>query len=143
MTKLGRVAVIAVPLALLAACSEDRKADSSATVRVNATDTECGLANTEATAGSVTFEVTNRGSKVTEFYLYGADNKVVGEVEDIGPGTTRKLTVKVSAGVSYTAACKPGMTGDGIRTGFTVKASAAKARDTEPELAVSAGGYRH
>lgn len=138
MTKLRRAAVVAVPLALLAACSEERKADSSATVRVNATDTECALAHTEAQAGTITFEVTNRGSKVTEFYLYGAGNKVVGEVEDIGPGTTRKLTVQVSAGGSYTAACKPGMTGDGIRTGFTVKASAAKAGNTDPDLATGA-----
>jgi iron uptake system component EfeO len=67
--------------------------------------------------------VTNGGSKVTEFYLYGDDGKrIVGEVENIGPGITRELVLKVEPG-NYITACKPGMTGDGIRAPFSVSDS--------------------
>ena len=38
-------------------------------------------------AATCAFEVTNKGSKVTEFYLLAADGlRIVGEVENIGPG---------------------------------------------------------
>ena len=75
----------------------------------------------------------NGGSKVTEFYLYSADGKrIVGEVENIGPGLQGKLTVTAEEG-DYLAACKPGMAGDGIRSAFTVtappKGSAAPSED--------------
>ena len=45
---------------------------------------------TEAPSGKLTFDVTNDGSQVTEFYLYADDGKrIVGEVENIGPGPHR------------------------------------------------------
>ena len=40
---------------------------------VQATDTECKLSATSAPSGALTFAVTNGGSKVNEFYLYGED----------------------------------------------------------------------
>ncbi len=46
------------------------------------------------------------------------------EVEGIGPGTSRQPVVPATAG-SYLAACKPGMSGDGIRRPFTVTGSDA------------------
>ena len=58
----------------------------------------------------------NTGDEVTEFYLLGADGvRIVGEVENIGPGVTRDLVVQAAPG-AYLAACKPGMVGDGIRS---------------------------
>ncbi len=43
------------------------------------------------------------GSAATEFYLYdAAGEKVVAEVENIGPGLTRNLEVSVKAG-TYTS----------------------------------------
>ncbi|HZL06378.1 MAG TPA: hypothetical protein VFE45_13345 [Coriobacteriia bacterium] len=42
-----------------------------------------------------------------------------GERENFGPGTTRDLAVTLDAG-NYDVACKPKMTGDGIRTKITV-----------------------
>ena len=43
----------------------------------------------EAAAGEVTFQVSNQGSDVTEFYLYQEDGTtIVGEVEDVTPGLT-------------------------------------------------------
>ncbi len=45
----------------------------------------------------MTFEVTNKGSKVTEVYVYGEQGgeftKVISEVENIGPGTSRDMSV--------------------------------------------------
>lgn len=92
---------------------------------VVSTDSECRVSATRAPSGKLTFAVRNDGSKVTEFYLLGADGlRIVGEVENIGPGIGRDLVVSVPAG-SYLTACKPGMAGDGIRAAFTVEDSGA------------------
>ena len=121
--------VFALPL--LAGCTDNsRTGTSDATASVNpriltvrATDSECKLSSTSAPSGTLTFAVTNGGAKVTEFYLYGEDGKrIVGEVENIGPGITRELVMKVKPG-SYITACKPGMAGDGIRAPFSVSDS--------------------
>ncbi len=60
----------------------------------------------------MTFEVTNKGSQVTEFYLMGEDGlRIIGEVENIAPGASRTLNATVQPG-SYFTLCKPGMIGD-------------------------------
>jgi len=83
----------------------------------------CTLSAGEAPAGTLTFDVTNSGDQVTEFYLLGEDGlRIVAEVENIGPSITRALTVNAPAG-TYVTACKPGMTGEGIRGDFTVTES--------------------
>jgi iron uptake system component EfeO len=107
---------VSLLLAGLAACSNDSGSgsDSSSSVDVTATDDGCELSKTDLTAGTTTFTVTNNGSKVTEFYVYSAGDNVEGEVENIGPGLQRDLIVDLTAG-TFEAACKPGMTGDGIR----------------------------
>jgi iron uptake system component EfeO len=48
--------------------------------------------------------------------------RVLGEVENVGPGLSRDLVVELEEG-SYTTACKPGMTGDGITSDFAVEAA--------------------
>ena len=144
MTTLRRAAMLTVPIAVLAGCSEQQPAGSAAgPIAVQASDTACSLARTEVDAGTITFEVSNKGSKVTEFYLYGEGDRIVGEVENIGPGATRRLIVEVPDGGSYTAACKPGMTGDGIRVAVAVRGSAAKAKDSDAKLAEATAGYQH
>ncbi len=90
-------------------------------VSVNATDSGCELSATESGTGSTSFVVTNNGTKVTEFYVYGKDDRVLGEVENISPGLQRTLDLKLDEPGSYRVACKPGMVGDGIRADFTVK----------------------
>ncbi|WP_416953509.1 iron uptake system protein EfeO [Nocardioides sp. T5] len=81
------------------------------------------LSATDAPAGTLTFDVTNSGTQVTEFYLLGEDGlRIVAEVENVGPSITRALTVNAAAG-KYITACKPGMTGEGIRADFTVTES--------------------
>lgn len=133
------LAVLALaPLALASACTEN--ADPSDTgdprvLSVASTDDGCELSSTEAPAGTLTFDVTNGGDEVTEFYLLDADGlRILGEVENVAPNTSAKLTVNAAAG-SYVTACKPGMVGDGIRGDFTVddsdEAPADAASDSE------------
>lgn len=135
--------VPAVPL--LAACtSAAETADDgdagAGPIAVTSTDDECRLSADSAAGGAVTFAVTNDGGEVTEFYLLAADGvAVVGEVENIGPGLTRELTVELAAG-RYVAACKPGMTGDGIRADFTVTDAGTTATTVDAERAAQLDG---
>lgn len=110
----------------LTACTGTKAEQSSRSgaIRVVATDTECRVERTEAAAGPVVFSVTNEGTTVTEFYVYAPGDRVMGEVENIGPGLSRELHVELPAG-TYETACKPGMVGKGIRGAFTVTGSAA------------------
>ena len=118
--------ILAVPL--FAACTENTRGDDgdtgdTRTVAVSSTDDGCELSAVEAPSGTLTFDVTNDGSQITEFYLLDEDGlRIVGEVENIGPDLSRKLVVNAPAG-TYLTACKPGMKGDGIRADFTVTES--------------------
>ena len=131
--------------ALLASCTDKadtnatRASDGRAKLQVSATDDACSLSAAETPSGTVTFAVTNKGSKINEFYLFAADGvRVVGEVENIGPGITRNLVVRIKPG-TYVATCKPGMTGDGIRSDFIVTDSGEAVAAPEIEaLLVSA-----
>jgi iron uptake system component EfeO len=138
--------VLAAPV--LAACGDSDPGADGTTVAVEATDDACTVSDTELDAGAVTFEVTNKGSKVTEVYVYGEQGgeftKIISEVENIGPGTSRDLSVDLGGG-TYEIACKPGQTGDGIRTKVTVAGDAADdtgepAYDREIEMTVAAAG---
>lgn len=117
--------VVGLTSAVLAGCTDNSPtASSSATnggpLQVVATDSECGVSANQAPSGNLVFSVTNNGSKVNEFYLLAEDGlRIVGEVENIGPGLTRDLVVRAVPG-SYVTACKPGMVGEGIRSPFTV-----------------------
>lgn len=137
----GAVSTLAVAT-LLAACGGGQPASGDGSIAVAAGDTTCDLAKAEAPAGQVTFNITNKGSKVTEFYLYGTGDRILGEVENIGPGLTRKLIVEVPDGGAYTTACKPGMVGDGIRAPFTVTGQAQRSTDTNAKLAEATAGYK-
>jgi iron uptake system component EfeO len=102
-----------------AGASDSGSTGSDDAIAVDAGDTTCEVAATKLPAGRHTFAVSNSASQVTEVYVYASGDQVVGEVENIGPGTTRDLTVDLSAG-AYEIACKPGMVGDGNRTALTV-----------------------
>ncbi|WP_296667533.1 cupredoxin domain-containing protein [Demequina sp.] len=104
---------------LLSACAPNAASTDTA-VAVRSTADECELSSTEAPSGTVVFDVTNDGTDATEFYVYAADGTtIIAEVENVGPGITRQVVVEAAAG-DYVTACKPGMTGDGIRATFTV-----------------------
>ncbi|MFI5836033.1 iron uptake system protein EfeO [Micromonospora sp. NPDC051300] len=110
----------------LAGCGGDGDADATAggPIAVKATDSACEVGSTAIDAGQVTFKVTNNGSKVNEFYVYAAGDRVMGEVENIAPGLSRELRVELPAG-TYETACKPGMSGRGIRGALKVSGTAA------------------
>ena len=109
-----------------------KTASTDGSIAVASSATECQVGATEAPSGNVVFKVQNTGDKVTEFYLLGADGlRIVGEVENIGPGISRDLVVQAAPG-SYFTACKPGMVGDGIRAAFTVTDSGADLTPTGP-----------
>jgi iron uptake system component EfeO len=115
---LGLVALAAALVTTAACGKKDEKTPPGLKVTVSATDTECKLDRTDLQAGVNEFVVTNNGSKITEFYVYEGST-IKGEVENIGPGVTRSVRVELKAG-TYEGACKPGMTGDGIRVPLTV-----------------------
>ncbi len=96
-------------------------AQGGGTIAVTSTDDACDVASAEAASGTLTFEVSNAGTQVTEFYLTADDGlRIVGEVENIAPGASRTLTATVQPG-SYLTLCKPGMLGAGVgEAAFTV-----------------------
>jgi iron uptake system component EfeO len=126
----------------LAACSgRDAAAGRGGAIAVKATDSECSVAKTALEAGTHSFEIRNDGGQVTEFYVYAEGDKVMGEVENIGPGLTRRLPVELPAG-TYEATCKPGMTGKGIRTALTVTGEVAGPVSDTAELAAATASYK-
>ena len=133
--------LLATPL--LAACTENADGDpkdggteDARALTVESSDDACTLSADTAPAGTLTFDVTNTGSQVTEFYLLGEDGlRIVAEVENIGPNLTRELTANVPAG-TYVTACKPGMKGEGIRADFTVTESDEPVTGTDDQALV-------
>ena len=121
--------VAATSLPALAACTSNSGQsgkDDGRTITVTSSDDACELSADSAPSGRLVYKIKNTGSKVTEFYLYAADGqRIVGEVENIGPGLSRDLVVNAQAG-KYIPACKPGMEGKGIRSTFTVTDSGEK-----------------
>jgi iron uptake system component EfeO len=110
-------------------------------ITVAASDTTCELSGTETSTGPRTFVITNNGTKVTEFYVYGEGDRVMGEVENISPGLERKLVVQLAQPGTYQTACKPGMIGDGLRGDFTVTGDAVQI-DTEGKFKEAADNYK-
>ncbi|MDH6676173.1 iron uptake system component EfeO [Rhodococcus sp. LBL1] len=135
------IALLAIAPLALAACTSKSSAESEA-ITVTANDTTCDVSANSGETGNTTFSITNNGSKVTEFYVYGEGDRVMGEVENVGPGLTRQLIVNLAEAGTYHTACKPGMVGDGIRTEFTVTGDSVVATDQDSRLVEAASGYK-
>jgi plastocyanin len=116
MPKVLATTLAIVSLAALAACSTE---DADVTVDVTGTDDACTLSADILDAGNIGFEFTNEANDVNELYVLRANGDVVSEVENVTTGTSRTLTVDLVAG-DYLVRCKPGQTGDGIESTFTV-----------------------
>ncbi len=128
------VAAAAVTIAAVALSGCVAKADAAASpsIAVTSSDTTCDVSTATAKSGTVTFDVKNTGSQVTEFYLFAEDGvRIVGEVESIAPGASRTLTVLAQPG-SYKTLCKPGMVGSGVgKADFTVTGERVKTEGTD------------
>ncbi|MFY0407245.1 iron uptake system protein EfeO [Solicola sp. PLA-1-18] len=131
-------------LPALASCATDPEpaagGSSSGAVTVAASDDACTVSKTSLEAGPSTFTVKNEGDKTTEFYVYAEGDRIMGEVENIGPGLSRDLVVDLDRG-TYEGACKPGMIGDGIRQDIKVSGEAATKLSDSEELKAAARSY--
>ncbi|GAB7033886.1 iron uptake system protein EfeO [Streptomyces sp. NPDC021749] len=138
------VAALAAATAVTAvagcAAKNDGKGGGKGTVDVTATNSSCELSTKEFPAGHVRLSVENKGSKVTEVYVYAPGDRIVTERENIGPGTHTEITAEIKAG-SYEIACKPGMKGHGIRQKVTVSGKSATAK-RDPKLDAAVAAYR-
>lgn len=145
------VAVLGAGLLLLAACSSSPSASGEgggggSTVEVTLQEFAVIAAETSAPAGEITFSVTNNGpDDIHEFVIVRTDLEpgdlptdengavdesgdgveVVDEVEDIGVGDTREVTVDLEAG-SYVLLCNiadenEAHYAEGMRAAFTAE----------------------
>ena len=133
----------------LAACADNPKnakggasgSGSAQEVTVTLTDDSCQLSSTSFPSGVVTFTITNSGSSPNELEILTEDKlQIISEQENIGPGTTTKLTTSLKEGTYY-AACKPNMVGElkgvtelKITKGADVDVSADEAKAREAAI---------
>lgn len=129
--------LLALPFALTACGSDESSGDA---VKVTAKDKSCDVTEKDWPAGKNTIKVSNKGSQVTELYVYAQGDRIVTERENIGPGTSATINFEIKAG-TYEVACKPGMKGDGIRQAVTV-AGTPEEKPLDPRLATAVGHYR-
>jgi iron uptake system component EfeO len=123
----GSLAGTAALAATLTGCVPNEATASDEAIAVTLTDTTCTVSTDRAKAGPITFQVTNSGSDVNEFELLAKDKlRIVGEKENIGPGTTVNYVVQLAEG-DYFSACRKGMVGEPNHvTAFTVTPGAGK-----------------
>ncbi|MFI2297549.1 iron uptake system protein EfeO [Actinacidiphila glaucinigra] len=126
-----------VAVTAVTGCAEKADGKASDAITVTATDSACEVSKTTFPAGQVRLAVENKGSKVTEVYVYTPSDQIVTERENIGPGTKATITAEIKAG-TYQIACKPGMKGDGIRQKITVTGKGAAKSDARLDAAVAA-----
>ena len=129
-----RRAVLAAPIVALLALSACSTESADSTVAVTGTNDACDMDIDIVDAGKVGFEFVNDSNDVNELYVLQANGDTLGEVENVTTGTSRTLTVDLVAG-DYLVRCKPGQTGDGFESTFTVTgeggtAQAAADRET-------------
>ena len=134
---LARVALLSVVLLMAAACSGGGGNAIDATLE----DFSISLDPSTASAGNVTFDITNDGPSVHEFVVFRTDLaedqlptddsgavdeegegiELVDEVEDIPVDSTESLDVNLDAG-SYVVICNiPGHYSQGMHTSLTVE----------------------
>jgi len=120
---MNRFVITASSVALVATtfvgCTDNASSDDATKVAVTSSNDTCELSATEAAAGTIVFTVKNDGDNTTEFYVLEEDGEtIVNEVEDIGPGLTRDMTIDVETG-TYVTRCEPSG-GEEVTDSFTV-----------------------
>ncbi|KQO04829.1 PbrT family lead (Pb2+) uptake porter [Agreia sp. Leaf244] len=133
----------AATLLALTGCVPNASPSDSAAITVDSSADSCTVSTNTASSGTLRFEVTNSGDQVTEFYLLADDGlRIVGEVENVGPGISRDLVVQAQPG-DYFTVCKPGMIGDGIgNAAFAVTGDKVKlAGDEQEQVDAAATNY--
>lgn len=135
LTALGLTALVS------SGCVAKADATGAGTLEVTSTDAACDVSAATAKSGTLTFQVSNESSQVSEFYLLADDGlRIVGEVENIAPGASRTLSVVAQPGEYFTL-CKPGMVGDGVgQAAFSVTGEAVAATGDDAEQKQQAVG---
>ncbi|MDV8000787.1 iron uptake system protein EfeO [Rhodococcus sp. IEGM 1408] len=138
--------VLALPLGLgaslvvLAGCTantDPSAAGGAEPLEVSINGAECPVSAVETPSGTTRFTLVNAGTEPNEFEVLAADKlRIVGERENLGPGTTTDFTIVLEPGTYYTA-CKPNMVGEvtGV-TEFTVTDSGEPVTVSEDEQAL-------
>ncbi|GAA1468589.1 iron uptake system protein EfeO [Microbacterium thalassium] len=131
---LGALSIAAVAALALAGCVAKADLAAAEGIAVTSTADACEVSTAEITSGTVAFDVQNEGDQITEFYVLASDGlRIVGEVENIAPGTSRTLSMVAQPG-EYITLCKPGMIGEGVgRAAFTVSGEAVAVDETDSE----------
>lgn len=104
---------IAVALALTGCVANSPSGGDapSGPIDVTISDDACDLKVNQLPAGSHTFTLNNKGTVRNEFEILAEDKlQIVGERENLGPGTTTDYTIVLKPGRYYTA-CKKNMVG--------------------------------
>jgi iron uptake system component EfeO len=106
------VAAVAAVALLCAACGSDEPGapgGDGTVIDVTITPAGCLPDPIEASAGTIGFAVTNDGATaVSEFEILDADDRILGEVENIAAGLSGGFSVSLPAG-DYVTYC-PGAT---------------------------------
>ena len=124
------IGVAAVSALGLSACVANNPSSTSASgsagasdapLTVTITDDTCKVSAASVPSGVVTFKLTNNGTVRNEFEILAEDKlRIVGERENLGPGTSVDYTVTLQPGKYFTA-CKKNMVGALVgATEFTV-----------------------
>lgn len=142
-----RLAILAVPLALLAAAGCQKVATGTDTpedrnVAITIADSGCTTDRAEISAGPATFKVTNKDAKVVnEAELVNAEGRILGERENLTPGLSASFSLNLDAG-DYTIYC-PGAQTESSNFKVTGGAKAASQPPSEvgDQLKQGVAGY--
>ncbi|WP_309234007.1 iron uptake system protein EfeO [Dietzia sp. SYD-A1] len=141
-----RTPVLALPLglgaamAVLAGCTANTASSGpggAEPLEVTINGAQCEVSAAEVPSGTARFTLVNAGTEPNEFEILADDKlRIVGERENLGPGTTTDFTVVLEPGTYYTA-CKPNMVGEvtGVAE-FTVTDSGEEIEVSEDEQAL-------
>jgi iron uptake system component EfeO len=115
------VGLVGLAAVALGGCStKDLSVLGGDPIKVSVRDSTCTMGAEGSPAGKVVFDVQNEGSGKAGFVVYANDGKTeIGSVDNIASGASGRLKLTLTPG-GFVAACKPGMTGDGIRSPFEV-----------------------
>jgi iron uptake system component EfeO len=118
----------------LAGCVPNAPVGAASAIAVAISDDACDVSTPTATAGNVTFELSNTGTDINEFEILAEDQlRIVGEKENVVPGTST-FTAQLEPGTYYTA-CKFQMVGAPIGLAeFTVTGEATAIDADEQQL---------
>ncbi|AKE41960.1 putative periplasmic lipoprotein involved in iron transport [Corynebacterium kutscheri] len=116
MNKYAVISLVSITGLALSACvaNEPTTSTDSTTheaIAVEIKDDSCDVELSEVASGQLKFRLSNAGTVRNEFEILAEDQlRIVGERENLGPGTTTDYTLVLQPGTYYTA-CKKNMVG--------------------------------